>query len=90
MEGIMRLKTAGLGLITLGILLLGAQLVLYLGAKNVYPPPDSGEVHIAPPVQTHLNPLPGILGAVTLIAGLTLFAKNPHEADDPRDGRSVP
>ena len=86
----MRLKTAGLGLIALGILLLGAQLVLYLGAKNVYPPPDSGEAHIAPPLQARLNPLPGILGAVTLIAGLALSAKNPREADDPRDGRTVP
>jgi hypothetical protein len=33
----MKLKTSGLGLIALGILLLGAQLVLYLGFKNVYP-----------------------------------------------------
>ena len=33
----MKLKTSGLGLIALGILLFGAQLVLYLGFKNVYP-----------------------------------------------------
>ena len=86
----MRLRTTGLGLITLGILLLGAQLVLYLGAQNIVPPPGSGEIHIAPPPQVRTNPLAGILGGVTLIAGLALSAKNPREAEDPDDGRSVP
>jgi hypothetical protein len=64
----MKIKTSGLGLITLGILLLGAQLVLYLGAKNVVPPPNSGETHIAP--KTRITPLPGIFG--TLCIGYSL------------------
>jgi hypothetical protein len=86
--GNMKLKTSGLGLITLGILLLGAQLVLYLGVKNVYPPPNSGEIHIVPKART--TPLPGVFGAISLIAGMALVAKRPEEADDPADGLSVP
>jgi hypothetical protein len=84
----MTIKTSGLGLITLGILLLGAQLVLYLGVKNTYPPPTQGETHIGPPHR--VSPLPGVLGGIALIAGLALVAKRPEEADDPRDGLSVP
>jgi hypothetical protein len=86
----MSLKTAGLGLIALGILLLGAQLVLFLGAKNIVPPPRSGEIHIAPPPQARTNPLPGILGAMSLIAGLALAGRKPEEADDPIDGLTIP
>lgn len=86
----MHLKTTALGLITLGILLLGAQLVLYLGYKNVYPPPGSGEIHVAPPPPARTTPLPGIFGGIALIAGVALSVRNPHEADDPNDGRTVP
>jgi hypothetical protein len=89
-EGIMRVKTAGLGLVALGILLLGAQLVLYLGAKNIGPPPERSEIHIVPPRQAFTNPLPGILGAMSLIAGLALAARKPEEADDPTDGLTIP
>jgi hypothetical protein len=84
----MTIKTSGLGLIALGILLLGAQLVLYLGVKNAYPPPTNGESHIEPPRRP--TPLPGVFGGISLIAGLALVAKRPEEADDPRDGRSIP
>jgi hypothetical protein len=84
----MKIKTSGLGLITLGILLLGAQLVLYLGAKNVVPPPNSGETHIAP--KTRITPLPGIFGALSLVSGLALVARRPEEADDPADGLTIP
>jgi hypothetical protein len=84
----MTIKTSGLGLLALGILLLGAQLVLYLGVKNVVPPPNSGEIHIVPKART--TPLPGIFGALCLISGLALVAKRPEEADDPSDGLSVP
>src|SRR3979411_2584988 len=73
--GNMKLKTSGMGLIALGILLLGAQLVLYLGFKNIYPPPGSGETHIEPPPQVRLTPLPGVFGALSLIAGIALVAK---------------
>jgi hypothetical protein len=83
----MRIKTPGLGLIALGILLLGAQLVLFLGLKNVHPP-NNGESHIEPVHRT--IPLPGIFGNVLLISGLALSARGRREADDPRDGRSVP
>jgi hypothetical protein len=86
----MTLKTSGLGLIALGILLLGAQLVLYLGFKNVYPPPGTGEQHIEPPPQVRTTPLPGVFGAISLIAGIALVAKRPEEAYDPRDGLTVP
>jgi hypothetical protein len=84
----MKIKTSGLGLITLGILLLGAQLVLYLGAKNVVPPPNSGETHIAP--KTRITPLPGIFGTLCLVSGLALVARRPEEADDPADGLTIP
>ncbi len=84
----MKIKTSGLGLITLGILLLGAQLVLYLGVKNVVPPPNSGEVHIVPKART--TPLPGVFGALSLIGGLALVARKPEEADDPTDGLTIP
>jgi len=84
----MKIKTSGLGLITLGILLLGAQLVLYLGAKNVVPPPNSGETHIVP--KTRITPQPGIFGALSLVSGLALVAKKPEEADDPADGLTIP
>jgi hypothetical protein len=92
----MKLKTSGLGLIALGILLLGAQLVLYSGFKNIYPPPGSGETHIEPPPQARLTPLPGVFGALSLIAGIALVAKRKAEvddddkADDPSDGLSIP
>jgi hypothetical protein len=86
----MKLKTSGLGLIALGILLLGAQLVLYLGFKNVYPPPGTGEQHIQPPPSARTTPLPGVFGAISLIAGIALVAKRPEEADDPQDGLAVP
>src|SRR3982074_3172422 len=92
----MKLKTSGLGLIALGILLLGAQLALYLGFKNIYPPPGSGETHIEPPPQARLTPLPGVFGALSLIAGIALVAKRQAEvdeddkADDPSDGLSIP
>jgi len=62
----MTLKTSGLGLIVLGILLLGAQLVLYLGFKNVHPPPGTGEQHIEPPPSARTTPLPGVFGAISL------------------------
>ena len=84
----MTIKTSGLGLIALGILLLGAQLVLYLGVKNSHPEPQKGETHIQPPHRA--TPLPAILGSISLISGLALVAKRPEEADDPRDGLSVP
>jgi hypothetical protein len=84
----MKIKTSGLGLIVLAILLLGAQLVLYLGAKNVVPPPDSGESHIVP--KARVTPLPGIFGALCLISGLVLVARRPEEADDPTDGLTIP
>ena len=86
----MRLRTTGLGLITLGVLLLGAQLVLYLGAKNEHPPPDSGEMHIAPPPEVRTTPLPGIFGMMSLVIGFALAARNPEEADDPTDGLTIP
>jgi len=86
----MTLKTSGLGLIALGILLLGAQLVLYLGFKNVYPPPGTGEQHIEPPPSVRTTPLPGVFGAISIIAGIALVAKRPEEADDPRDGLTIP
>lgn len=84
----MKIKTSGLGLIVLGILLLGAQLVLYLGAKDVVPPPDSSEIHLVPKARTTL--LPAIFGALCLIGGLALVARKPEEADDPTDGLSIP
>src|SRR3981081_3388926 len=91
----MKLKTSGLGLVALGILLLGAQLVLYLGFKNIYPPPGSGETHIEPPPQVRLTPLPGVFGALSLTAGIALVAKRHAEVDDdkadnPSDGLSIP
>jgi hypothetical protein len=84
----MKIRTSGLGLIALGILLLGAQLVLYLGVKNVVPPPNSGEIHIVPKART--TPLPGIFGALCLISGLALVARRSEEADDPTDGLTIP
>ena len=84
----MKIRTSGLGVIALGILLLGAQLVLYLGVKNVVPPPNSGEIHIVPKART--TPLPGIFGALCLISGLALVARRPEEADDPTDGLTIP
>jgi hypothetical protein len=88
--GHMTLKTSGLGLIVLGILLLGAQLVLYLGFKNVYPPPGTGEQHIGPPPSARTTPLPGVFGAISIIAGIAFVAKRPEQADDPRDGLTIP
>jgi len=84
----MTVKTSGLGLIVLGILLLGAQLVLYLGVKNSVPPPASDENQIQVPHRA--APLPGVLGGIALIAGLALVVKRREEADDPRDGLSIP
>jgi hypothetical protein len=83
-----KVKTSGLGLIVLGILLLGAQLVLYLGVKYAYLPPPSDEAHAQPPHRA--TPLPAVLGGLSLIAGLTLIAKRSEEANDPRDGLSIP
>jgi hypothetical protein len=83
----MSIKTPGLGLIALGILLLGAQLVLYLGYKNI-DPGTQGESHIEPVNRT--SPLPGIFGMILLVSGVALSGKGRREVDDPRDGTSVP
>ena len=83
----MRLTTPGFGLIALGILLLGAQLVLYAGYKNVHPSPSQAS-HIEPAHRTTF--IPGIFGAGLIIVGLVLRPRSAREADDPRDGQSVP
>ena len=59
--GNVHIKTQGLGLIALGILLLGAQLVLFLGLRNVHPS-SRGESHIEP--LQRITPLRGIFGGV--------------------------
>jgi hypothetical protein len=76
----MSLKTPGLGLIVLGTLLLGAQLVLYLGYGSVSQP-NNAETHIEPVRRT--TSLPGIFGATSLVAGLALSARDRREADAP-------
>jgi hypothetical protein len=83
----MSIKTPGLGLIALGILLLGAQLVLYLGYENIHTD-TQGESHIVPVNRT--SPLPGIFGMILLVSGVALSGKGRREMNDPRDGASVP
>ena len=83
----MRLSTPAFGLIALGILLLGAQLILYAGYKNVHPRATQ-ESHIEPAHRTTY--VPGVFGAGLIIAGLVLRPRKPREADDPTDGRAVP
>lgn len=85
----MSIKTPGLGLIVLGILLLGAQLILYLGYRNT-DPRYRGEEHMQPGVMSGASLLPGVFGVVFLASGLALSARTHREADDPRDGRSIP
>lgn len=83
----MRLTTTALGLITLGILLLGAQLVLYLGYKNIHP--ASGQEHHIQPAR-RVTFLPGVFGIALVVAGVALRPHNPRAADDPQDGRTIP
>ena len=86
----MKFKTSGFGLIILGILLLGAQLVLYLGVRNLDPASRTGEQHIEPPTTVRTTPLAGVFGAISLIAGIALATRRPRETDDPRDGLTLP
>jgi hypothetical protein len=36
------------------------------------------------------TPLPGIFGMMSLVIGFALAVRKPEEADDPRDGLTIP
>jgi hypothetical protein len=78
-------KTTGLGLLVLGIVLVGGQLVLSLGAKKAsYRVP--GETHIMPP-DRRSPPMLGLFGAVVILIGGVMVAFGQSDA---QENKSVP
>jgi hypothetical protein len=69
-------RSGGLGLMILGVLLLGAQLILTLAkGKAVSTPPPTTLI----PKQERTDGLPGIFGAAALVAGVIVFARGRRE-----------
>jgi hypothetical protein len=73
----MHFRSWGLGLIALGVLLLGAQLILSMGPKTARD--VTTETHPAPQVRRTV--LPGVFGAIALAAGM--FSRTRHGNDAP-------
>ncbi len=63
-------KIQGIALVVLGAMLLGVQLMLYMSRKDVRNPPPGSSIQ---QVEHKTNPLPGIIGIVSLVAGVAIF-----------------
>lgn len=62
-------RISGLALVVLGIILCGLQVVLIVTPKK-----DSQATEVTANAQRRTNPLPGIVGAGSLITGIALLA----------------
>jgi hypothetical protein len=87
-------RSSGLGLIVLGILLLGAQLVLSLGAKTTKRMANESRPVPTSPAESHPAPvdgttvIPGVFGLIALVSGIVVAATSGGSQSG--DGCSVP
>jgi hypothetical protein len=77
-------KISGLGLIVLGILLCGLQLVRYVAPQTAPARPDQSMTR--PEHKT--SSLPGVIGAASLIVGIVMFA-TARRKDEPDPKHAV-
>jgi len=76
----------GIALAVLGALLLGFQIMLYLTAQQRVAPVSAGSS--TPGAEQMTNPLPGILGLASLVAGVLIFVTR-RRADEPEAKNAV-
>jgi hypothetical protein len=80
----------GIALIVLGVILIGLQFNLALASKNGPPQPVApSSVTVQPHDDAHrFGPLAGIIGGVSLVAGIAVFA-TAHRRDEPAHEHQV-
>jgi hypothetical protein len=82
-------KTQGIALIILGIILIGVQFKLGSGSPGNVPPRGQPSAVTEPPRDVHrLGPLAAIIGTVSLVAGIAVFATS-RRRDQPDSNRQV-
>ena len=78
-------KLHGVALVVLGAILLSLQALLFMAPRAVV----SGATETSMPNVAHkTNPVPGILGVASLIAGVAIFATR-RRADEPEAKNAV-
>jgi hypothetical protein len=78
-------KIHGVALIVLGLFLLGMQVIFYMS------PTSGGPVSAESPgqrIERKTNPLPGIVGVISLFAGVAIFATR-RKLDEPQTKHAV-
>jgi hypothetical protein len=78
-------KIHGVALALLGAILLCIQAILYMAPRQVVRGPTQSSL---PNVETKTNPVVGILGVVSLVAGVAVFATG-RRADEPEANHAV-
>jgi len=76
----------GIALAVFGALLLGFQIMLYVTAQQRVVPFPAGSA--TPRAEQMTNPLPGILGLASLVAGVLIFVTR-RKADEPEAKNAV-
>jgi hypothetical protein len=78
-------KIHGIALAVLGAILLGIQVMFYFAPNKVVTGPTESSM----PRKEHItNPVTGILGIVSLIAGIAIFATG-RRADEPEAKQAI-
>jgi uncharacterized membrane protein YczE len=75
----------GIALITLGVMLLGLQTMLYMTTKQVVTGPRE---FLTTKLEHEVYPVPGILGIASLMAGAAILAKR-RRAEEPEAKNAV-
>jgi hypothetical protein len=75
----------GIGLITLGVMLLGLQTMLFMTTKQVVTGPPE---FLTTKLERETYPVPGILGIASLTASLAIFAAR-RRAEEPEAKNAV-
>jgi hypothetical protein len=75
----------GIALITLGVMLLGLQTMLYMTAKQVVTGPPE---FLTTKLEHETYPVPGILGIASLMAGVAILATR-QRAEEPEAKNAV-
>jgi hypothetical protein len=82
-------KTQGIALIVLGIILIGVQFKLGSGSPGNVPPRGAPSAGTERPHDAHrLGPFPAIIGTVSLVAGIAVFASS-RRGDHPDANHQV-
>jgi hypothetical protein len=75
----------GVALAVLGAILLSIQAMLYMAPNQVVSGPTESSI---PKIEPKTNPVTGILGIVSLVAGVAIFATG-RRADEPESKHAV-